>query len=203
MLKDRAGDKRSLFALIFIVFLIALAIVVTVLISRSVYEKKLQKAEEAAPKVTAMTVSQKLERISELATEKLLYHGYIHHEEGTIPFINKKSYIMTYDAEVKAGVLVDEIEVTEEGDKIIVTIPNAKILSVYVDPESVEFFDERFAIFNWDSKQDGVDAIAEAEQNVRDNADMDSLLAEAYKNAKEIIEGVLQDDINEGRVEIR
>lgn len=203
MVRDQSGNKRGIIALIVILLLIALTIFLTVTISRIHYEKKLKAAEEAAPKITAMTVSQKLEKISELATEKLLYHGYIHHEEGTIPFINKKSYVMTYDAEVKAGVLIDEIEVTEEGDKIIVTIPDSKILSVYVDPESVEFHDETFAILNWDSKQDGVDAIAEAEQNVRDNADMDSLLAEAYKNAKEIIEGVLQDDIREGKVEIR
>lgn len=203
MIRDRSGKFKNFFVGIGVIAFIGLIIFITILISHSIYQKKLQKAEEAAPKITAMTVSQKLERISELATEKLLYHGWIHHEEGTIPFINKKSYIMTYDAEVKAGVLVDEIEVTEEGDKVIVTIPNSKILSVYVDPESVEFHDERFALFNWDSKQDGVDAIAEAEQNVRENADMDSLLAEAYKNAKEIIEGVLQDDIREGRVEIR
>ena len=69
MVRNQSGNKRGIIALIVILLLIALTIFLTVTISRIHYEKKLKAAEEAAPKITAMTVSQKLEKISELATE--------------------------------------------------------------------------------------------------------------------------------------
>ena len=51
------------------------------------------------------------------------------------------------------GIDVSEIEVTDNGDKIVIEIPDSEVQSVYVDPESIEFHDESFALFNWDSKK--------------------------------------------------
>ena len=72
-----------------------------------------------------------------------------------------------------------------------------------MDPDSIEFYDESFALFNWDDKQDGVDAIKNAELDVTERADIDSLKKEADKHARELIENLFSEQIADGEVEVR
>ncbi len=155
------------------------------------------------PKVTAVTVSEKLEEVSELTTEKTIYKGYIHYEEGEIPFINKKSYTMTYTAEIEAGIDVSAIKVSQIGDGVVVVkLPDSDIRGVYVDPASIEFYDESFALFNWDSKEDGVEAISMAETDAMEQTDTEALKSSADNHAKELIYNLFKEAIEDGRVVI-
>ena len=77
-----------------------------------------------------------LEEVSDLTTEKLVYNGYIHYEEGDIPFINKKSYGMTYEAEVKAGIDMNEIKVYD------ITGPKKPVVSGKTKPVIAELHKE-------------------------------------------------------------
>ena len=110
---------------------------------------------------------------------------------------------MTYTAEIEAGVNVEDIKVYESGDRVIIEMPDAEVQSVYVDPDSIEFHDESFAIFNWDDKQDGVDAVKNAENDALENADTDALVKAADEHAEELIESLFQDVISNGEVVVQ
>lgn len=53
------------------------------------------------PEVSVGYVTGKLENIGELATQKLTYSGKVPLEEGSIPFITKKGFVMEYNARLK------------------------------------------------------------------------------------------------------
>ena len=174
---------KLLISIVALIIIIAISVVVGIVMHKRYLEKL-----EAEKRITSAEVSERLESVSELTTEKIIYQGYIRYEEGDIPFLTKKSYSMTYTAEIEAGIDVSEIEVTEKDDK------------VYVDPDSIEFYDESYAIFNWESKEDGVDAVSNAEADAKENASIDTLKEEADKHAKDLIEGLLSDAIGDGEV---
>ena len=64
-----------------------------------------------------------------------------------IPFTTK-SFILTYDGTVKAGVDLDGAEVSVSGTTVTITLPEAEILSHEIDEDSMEVFDEKTSIFN-------------------------------------------------------
>ncbi len=182
---------------------VVIVIIIISLIGGALLHKRYLDKKEKEKRITSLEVSQTLESASDLTTEKIVCQGLIHYEEGDIPFIDKKSYNMTYTAEIDAGVDVSEIEVTDTGEKIIIEIPDSEVQSVYVDPDSIEFHDESFALFNWDDKQDGVDAVKLAETDAKEHADIDTLKKEADNHARELIENLFSDAIRDQQVEVR
>lgn len=181
-----------------VIIIVAVSVVAGIIIHTKWTEKL-----EAEKRITSIEVSERLESVSELTTEKIIYQGYIHYEEGDIPFLTKKSYSMTYTAEIEAGVDISQVKVEDNGEKIIITIPDAEVQSVYVDPDSVEFHDDSFAIFNWETKEDGVDAVKNAENDARENANIAELTEEADAHAEELIKGLFQDVISDGQLEVK
>ena len=45
-----------------------------------------------------------------------------------------------------------ESEITET--QVMIRVPEIEILEVYVDESSIQFYDEKFALFNWEKKED-------------------------------------------------
>ena len=66
-----------------------------------------------------------------------------------VPFTTK-SFIISYDGVIKAGVDLEEVSVeVDEGSKAVtVTLPESKILSHEIPEDSLEVFDESDNIFN-------------------------------------------------------
>ena len=204
--KNSMSIKNNRGASIASVVIAIVAVIIIILLSLgagALLHKRYLDKKEKEERITSLEVSQTLESASDLTTEKIIYQGVIHYEEGEIPFIDKKSYNMTYKAEIDAGVDVSEIEVTDNGDKIVIEIPDSEVQSVYVDPSSIEFYDESFALFNWDKKQDGVDAVALAEADAKEHADIETLKEEADKHARELIENLFSDAIRDQQLEVR
>ena len=206
--EDRKYRKRkpSFFGTFYkaiIAIVLLLIIIVAAIVGGIFIHKAWLNRNEKEERITSYQVSERLEEASELTTEKTIYSGYIHYEEGDIPFIDKKTYSMTYTAEIEAGVNVEDIKVYESGDRVIIEMPDAEVQSVYVDPASIEFHDESFAIFNWDDKQDGVDAVKNAENDALENADTDALVKAADEHAQELIESLFQDVISNGEVVVQ
>ena len=69
---------------------------------------------------------------------------------------------MYYNATLRAGVDLSKAEVKERGDdKIVVKLPHAAIQGTpNIDPNSIEFMDEKKAILNWNKKEDVAEALA-------------------------------------------
>lgn len=155
------------------------------------------------PKITSNYIHSKLEDSSELTTQKMEYQGMIHYEEGSIPFITKKEYSMTYKATIDAGVDLSQVRVDDLGDgKFNVILPEVEIQGVHVDPDSIEFYDESHAIFNWNTKRDGVKAVELAEEDAVNNADIEALKKEARDSAKQQINQLLEEAIKSGKVTV-
>lgn len=158
---------------------------------------------KSEPKISSNYIYSKLEDASDLTTQKMTYQGVVHYKEGDIPFITQKKYSMTYTAEIDAGVDLSKVKVDQVGDgEFNIILPEVEIQGVHVDPDSVEFYDESHALFNWNTKQDGVKAVKYAEEDAINNADIEQLKKDAEDNAKKVINDLLQDAIKKGNVTI-
>ncbi len=165
------------------------------------FSEMINKPDE--PDITVSYITGKLSDASDLVTAELSYTGVVRYTDGDIPFLTQKAFSMIYNAEVKAGIDISQVDIQITDDKVIVTLPEVQILSVDVDPDSIEFYDEKSALFNWSDKQDVVEAISAAESDVEANADITELKARARTQSEVIITGILKDSIGERTLEIK
>lgn len=141
--------------------------------------------------VSATSIAEQLTACSELAAARLDYRGIVHYSEGSIPLFDKKAFSMIYDAEIKAGIDLSEAKVKVQKDEIQITLPEAKILSVEINPDTLEFYDQQFALFNWTNKNDTTNAIKYAKEDANAKADQAQLTEEAFKQTKSVISALL------------
>ena len=136
-----------------------------------------------------------LQNASELTTTKLKYTGMSEFEDTGVSFINKSNFIMVYEANARAGIDVKEIKVDVDNISHVVwlTIPKAKILDVKVDMNSIKYFDEKFALFNVDYKEDANKANALAEEKAIEELENMGILEMADNQAEALIKGLIQD----------
>lgn len=172
------------------ILLIATIICVVGLIGTGILVANLfQKRKE--PKVSTQVITERMTELSELATSQLQYRGIIRYEEGDIPLLTKKGYTMLYDATVKAGVDLKQASVKISGKKIHVTLPSAEILDISINPDTLEFYDEKNAIFNWENKKDTVTALKLAKEDADKRIDETELLTNANTQAQQLIKSLL------------
>ena len=152
---------------------------------------------KSEPKITTDYITGKLDVASELTTAELTYTGLVTFEDGSIPFLTKKGFTMKYTATVEAGIDFSKIEVDVSGKTVKVTLPETEIQSVKVDPNSIDFYDESFALFNWKDNEDVSDAIARAENDIQNNADMENLKKKSEMQTEKLIRGILEGAIGE------
>ncbi len=164
---------------------------------------KLNKPKESRePQVDVSYVTGKLDAISELTTAELTYTGMLQYQDGEIPLLTKKGFRMIYTATAKAGINFAGVDVKVTKEKVIVTLPQADILSVQVDSDSIQFYDEQYALFNPNEKTDITDTIARAEEDVYENMDVDGLKKKANNQTKELVTEFLKDAIGDRELEV-
>ncbi len=194
--KNENSDKmKNTVNKAWMLLILVIAVIITYNISAKLHTPK--KAD-----IDTAFVSAKLENISELATAELEYTGLIVYSEGKIPFITQTGFNMIYSASVKAGVDLAEMEIEVTKDRVIVRIPHAKILSIQVYNDSIEFYDEMHSLFNWSDKYDVKDAIAAAEEDVAGKTQVYALKEKADEQTVEVIEGILSESIGDKKLEI-
>lgn len=159
-----------------------------------------------APKeleLTSAFVSGKLEAVSELTTARLTYTGLIKYSEGKIPFLTQNSFSMIYTAKVRAGVDLAQAGIEIGEAQVVITLPECEVQSIDIDEQSIEFYDEHWALFNRTEKEDVIDTISAAKEDVRQNADLESLLESAGQQTRQLIKGLLEDEIGERELVIQ
>lgn len=104
-------------------------------------------------KITSTTIKNQLTEINELAlysydyskvgkfSNKLSFNGW------KIP-LTKKTFIITYDGSIKAGIDLKQAKISIDNEQLNITLPAAKILSHEIDENSIEVYDESSNIFN-------------------------------------------------------
>ena len=156
---------------------------------------RLTKKDE--PEITNTFISEKLEAVSELTTAKLTYTGLVRYTEGNIPFLTKKEFNMLYRAGVRAGIDLSQANIDVTDSEVKLTLPKAEIQEISVDADSIQFYDESFALFNGEKREDTVEALKVAEEDVRENGNMEDLMAEAQEQTEILLTGFLDELIGD------
>ncbi|WP_139652806.1 DUF4230 domain-containing protein [Raoultibacter phocaeensis] len=165
----------------------AVALVVLGFVGAQVWNK----AMEPSVSLSATSIQEQLSESSDLATAKLEYRGLVRYENGDIDFLTKKGFTMVYDAEVRAGVDLSQASVEVNGRSITVALPMAEVQTISIDPDSIEFYDESFALFNWENKQDTTEALVLAKQDAESKVDQVSMIEQANAQAKVAVGSLL------------
>lgn len=149
-------------------------------------------------------IHNKLEKASELTTAKLTFTGITKYSDDGIYIINRADFTMVYKASVRIGIDLSKVKVDKDvmKRKVIVTIPNANVLEVHVDPSSIEYYDTKFALLNFDSKKDSNKDSNKAQAAVEDKAKEEvknmGVLEMANEQAETLIKGILEGSIPDG-----
>lgn len=108
----------------------------------------------------------------------------------TIPFTESK-YIYSYDIEIKAGLDFCSIDwsVDEATSTINVTLPEIKILSSSIDPDSFKLYHEAESIFREITMEENNAALASLKEAAEQDAIANGLIENAEENAKAILTG--------------
>lgn len=156
-----------------------------------------ERVEVKKMEVTVEYINKKLENLSELSAAKLSYTGICTVSEGKIPGLTKKGFSMIYEAMVTAGIDASEIDIDIQDNSVTVKIPKSEIQVIKVDPNSIQFYDEKKALFNWTELGDSVNGIILAENDIKEKASTDELLERADSQVEYIVKGLLEDTLNE------
>lgn len=149
------------------------------------------------PEISNTFISEKLEEVSELTSAELTYNGLASYSDGEIPLLTKKSFKMIYRAEVDAGIDLSEVEVEVTNSKVKILLPEAEVQDIIVDPDSLEFYDESFALFNWEDRDDTVEALKLAKEDVLENGNIEELKEKAQEQTEMLLAKMLEEFIGD------
>ena len=178
--------------ILLILVIIVLSFGLGMMIMRQMQQKK--KREE----VTSSFLESRLAECSDLTTCNLEYVDLVKYTSGTIPFISKKSFSMIYEANIRAGIDLSLAEVKLAPKSVTIHLPETQIQSIEVNTDTLRFYDEHFALFNWSEKEDITHAIQLARDDVEQHADLEKLKNQARKQAEVVISQLIEPAV-EGR----
>jgi len=187
-------DKKGYIGLKFkigmsgVIAVILLAVFAGFKAGRMVYKDK-------QPEITTAYISEKINGVSELTTAEMIYSGLIIYTEGEIQFLTQKGFSMRYTANIRAGINFSDVNIKITDNKVVVEMPEAEVQSIEVDPSSIEFYDERYALFNWTDKNDVVDAMSISKEDATTHANVEGLARKADEQAAGIIKNILAGSI--------
>ena len=149
------------------------------------------------PEISSTALAQQLQEVNELAVLDYNYTKVGKFENSlklngwSIP-LTKKSFLLTYAGRIQAGVDMSALEVNMKGKKILVSLPEVRILNNVLDEKSIEVYDETKNIFNPISINDYKTFAAKQKERVEDEAIENGLLSEAATKAQSTIRKFLQ-----------
>ncbi len=140
-----------------------------------------------------------LEKSSELTTAKLNYEGFSKFTDEGTPIINKGDFSMLYQATARIGIDMDKVEVKKNSlsKEYVVKIPKAEVLDVSVDPGTIEYYNEKFVLFNVNQKEDANKAQKLAEEQAMEKVAEMGVLEMADDQAELVIKGLLSEVISD------
>jgi hypothetical protein len=158
--------------------------------------------KKTEPEITNTFISNKIETAGELTSAKMTYNGLIRYSDGDIPFLTKKGFSMIYRAEVRAGIDLSKVKVDVTDTEVQISIPEIEILNISIDTDSIEYYDQQWALFNGESKQDALQAISAAKDDVTANGDVDALKATAKEQTETLLNSLFYDSIGDRTLKI-
>ena len=177
--------------------IVSIALIVTILLTTVMLCLKNWK-----PKVDTTLLINTLQESSELTTAKLTFKGLAIYEDTGIKILNRSDYKMLFKATARIGIDIKEVEIDKEpiGKSIIVRIPKATVLDIkiHTGKDDIQFFDESFALFNLNEKEDQNAALELAEKSAMKEIEEMGSLKMAEDQAATLIKGILANAIPDG-----
>jgi len=160
-------------------------------------------ASRQTASLDAVVLQNRLSSISELASVEYHYTNMGQFESSSdfygvkIPFTTK-SFILTYDGTIKAGVDLSAASVSVSGTEVRVRLPAAKILSHEIDEDSVKVFDEKSSLFNPFTVEDFTAFQSDQKKEMERKAEDQSLLTTAQEKAEDAVRSLLTPSLPDG-----
>lgn len=175
-----------------------LLVMVLVLILAAFFGGLALAGQEKTPEITSDLLSQELRTAQELVSVEYHYTNMGKFENQMdfygwkVPFTGK-SFIISYDGIVKAGVdmAAVEVRVNESAKTVTVTLPQSRVISHEIPESSIQVFDETHNIFNPISIEDYTSFTRDQKKAMEDKATENGLLTAASEKAKLAVSSLL------------
>ena len=153
---------------------------------------------EAEPVITGDLLGEHLRSAQELVTVAYYYTSMGRFENQVdfygwkVPF-TAKSFIVSYDGVIKAGVdlIQVQVEVDEIRQAVTVRLPASRILSHEIPEDSIEVFDESDNLFNRITIEDYTGFTLDQKKAMEQRAEDNGLLTSADEKARAAVESLL------------
>ena len=180
-------------------FLLVKIIILLVLGCALFFGGMLKMKKDMTPEMTTELINNRLEEAKELTTLKYHYTNMGQFENQNdfygwkVPFTTK-SFIVSYDGTIHAGVNLEKAVVGVGNNRIDIQIPSSTILSHEINEESLKVFLEKDTIFNPIKIEDYNDFSKDQKKVVEERAIKNGLLTEANEKAEKTIKELLKLD---------
>ena len=153
-------------------------------------------SKDNEPKVTSTTLKNQIVEINELAvysydyskvgkfSNNLTFYGW------DVP-LTQKSFLITYNGTMKAGIDLKKTTVKVNKKTIDITLPQSEVLSHVIDENSIEVYDETNNVFNQISINDYKTFAKKEKKKNEKEAIHNGLLDKANDRVKEILTAYL------------
>ena len=149
---------------------------------------------EIEKKITSEIIRENLQDVGVLTTEEYYFTEVVSYSSVKKLWkielgITESSYLISYDGVVTAGIDFSAIDVQKDDEqkRILIVLPESKILSVDIDPESFQLYSEKEGLGNPVSVTDYNKSLVEMEQNARRKALERGILTRADENAQKLV----------------
>ena len=156
-----------------------------------------QASQAAEPQITGDLLASRLRSVQELVTVSYYYTNMGRFENQVdfygwkVPFTTK-SFIVSYDGVIKAGVDLEQLQVSIGDREVTVTLPESRIISHEIPEDSLEVFDENDNIFNPITIEDYAGFTKDQKEAMELRAAENGLLTSAEEKARTTVESFLR-----------
>lgn len=152
---------------------------------------------EAEPEITGDLLQERLRGVEELVSVEYHYTNMGKFENQVdfygwkVPFTTK-SFIVSYDGVIKAGVDLSAVQIAVTDQSVTVTLPAAQVLSHEIPEDSIEVFDETRNLFNPIKIEDYTSFTLSQKQTLEQRAAEGGLLIAANERACAAVRSLLE-----------
>lgn len=156
-----------------------------------------QASQAAEPQITGDLLASRLRSVQELVTVSYYYTNMGRFENQVdfygwkVPFTTK-SFIVSYDGVIKAGVDLEQLQVSIGGGEVTVTLPESRIISHEIPEDSLAVFDESDNLFNHITIEDYTAFTRDQKSAMEQRAVDGGLLDRANQEARTAVDSLLR-----------
>ena len=156
-----------------------------------------QASQAAEPQITGDLLASRLRSVQELVTVSYYYTNMGRFENQVdfygwkVPFTTK-SFIVSYDGVIKAGVDLEQLQVSIGDREVTVTLPESRIISHEIPEDSLEVFDESDNLFNHIPIEDYTAFTQDQKSAMEQRAVDGGLLDRANQEARTAVDSLLR-----------